>query len=125
MNFRIREARMAANLTQKELAEKLGIKDTTLSGYEIGAHDPKSNTLIEIARICGTTVDFLLGVDPVTFSKAAADAEKKPAEIGELSGKEVEFIQTYAALTPLNRRLLLGIAALLLQTQEEHPDSPG
>lgn len=124
MNFRIREARQAANLTQKELAEMLGIKDATLSGYEIGAHDPKSNTLIEIARICGTTVDFLLGIDRASYEEAAEKAEKKPAVIGGLSEKEMGFIEAYAALTPVNRRLLLGIAALLLQTQEEHPDSP-
>ena len=63
MVFRIKEARKAAKLTQKELAEKLGIKVSTLSGYEIGAHDPKSNTLSQIAQIGNTPVDFLLGID--------------------------------------------------------------
>lgn len=124
MKFRIREARQAANLTQKQLAEMLGIKNATLSGYEIGAHDPKSNTLIDIARICGTTVDYLLGIDRNAYDEAAAEAEKKPAEVGELSEKEKAFIEGYAALTPVNRRILLGIAALLLQAQEERPDSP-
>lgn len=124
MKFRIREARQAANLTQRELAEMLGIKDATLSGYEIGAHDPKSNTLIEIARICGTTVDYLLGIDRAVYAEAFSEAEKKPAEISGLSEKEIEFIRSYAVLTPVNRRLLLGIAALLLQSQEQPLDSP-
>ena len=115
MNFRIKEARQAANLTQRQLAEMLGIKDATLSGYEIGAHDPKSNTLIEIARICGVTVDYLLGLN----------REEEPAEIGELSVKEIEFINMFGALTPSNRRLLLGIAELLLREQEAPPDSSG
>ncbi len=124
MKFRIREARQAANLTQRELAEMLGIKDATLSGYEIGAHDPKSNTLIEIARICGTTVDYLLGIDRAVYAEAFSEAEKKPAEISGLSEKKIEFIRSYAVLTPVNRRLLLGIAALLLQSQEQPLDSP-
>lgn len=115
MNFRIKEARQAANLTQRQLAEMLGIKDATLSGYEIGAHDPKSNTLIEIARVCNTTVDYLLGLDN----------QQEPADIGELSKKETEFINLFGALTPPNRRLLLGIAELLLREQEAPPDSPG
>lgn len=34
MYYRIKEARKAAKLTQRELAEKLGIKVSTLSGYE-------------------------------------------------------------------------------------------
>lgn len=69
MTFRIREARTAANLTQDQLAAKLGIKGATLSGYETGNHDPKSNTLIQIANICGVTVDYLLGIDRKTDSK--------------------------------------------------------
>lgn len=75
MYFRIKEARKAANLTQRQLADRLGIKVSTLSGYEIGAHDPKSNTLSKIADICHTTVDFLLGID------------KRPAETDEPSNE--------------------------------------
>jgi transcriptional regulator with XRE-family HTH domain len=61
MEFRIKEAREAAQLTQAQLAEQLGISYATLSGYETGKHDPKSETLVKIAKICGTSVDFLLG----------------------------------------------------------------
>lgn len=63
MYYRIKEARKAANLTQRQLADMMGIKVSTLSGYEIGAHDPGSNKLTKIAQICNTTVDWLLGVD--------------------------------------------------------------
>lgn len=61
MKFRIREAREAAGMTQSELAALLGINNVTLSGYETGKHDPKSATLVQIAKICNTTTDFLLG----------------------------------------------------------------
>lgn len=61
MVFRIREAREAAGMTQNELAARLGINNVTLSGYETGKHDPKSETLVKIAKICNTTTDFLLG----------------------------------------------------------------
>lgn len=60
MKFRIREARKKAGYTQTQLADMLGIKNTTLSGYEVGDSDPKSETLIRIADICGCSVDFLL-----------------------------------------------------------------
>lgn len=107
MNFRIKEARQAANLTQRQLADMLGIKDTTLSGYEVGLHDPKSNTLAEIARICNTTVDYLLGL-----------TEKGEFDLGELSHDEADFIRMFNAMTPVNRRLILGISELLLKEQE-------
>lgn len=89
---------------------------STLSGYEIGTHDPKSNTLADIARICSTTVDYLLGLK---------DNEIQPADIGELSEDEERFIEGFAELTPSNRRILLGILSVLLQEQGQAPGSPG
>lgn len=61
MVFRIKEARERVGMTQAQLADKLGISFATLSGYETGRHDPRSDTLAEIARICRTTTDYLLG----------------------------------------------------------------
>lgn len=61
MRFRIREAREKVGMTQNELAAQLGINNVTLSGYETGKHDPKSETLVKIAKICNTSTDFLLG----------------------------------------------------------------
>ena len=129
MNFRIREARIAANLTQEQLAKKLGIKNSTLSGYEIGAHDPKSNTLVEIARICNTTTDYLLGLD--------LEAEEKPVTVDGLTDNQERFIWLYRqlgedgiqlidsclSLSPSNRRIMIGLAKLLLQEQAP-PSAP-
>lgn len=64
MIFRIREARESVGMTQNQLADLLGINNVTLSGYETGRHDPKSETLVKIAKICNTTTDFLLGREP-------------------------------------------------------------
>ena len=72
MFFRIREAREKAGMTQAQLAEILGINNVTLSGYETGKHDPKSDTLVQIALACGVTTDFLLGRDIKTDVSAAA-----------------------------------------------------
>lgn len=63
MRFYIKEARENAGLSQKELAERLGVAPSTYHGYESGNHDPKSDMLIRIAGICGVSVDFLLGVE--------------------------------------------------------------
>ena len=121
MYFRIKEARKAAKLTQKQLAEKLGIKVSTLSGYEIGAHDPKSNTLAEIAKICNTTVDYLLAVDVSAFVE---DEKEQPDHDVELSDREAEFMSLYLRLDaegvdlidcylklPSDRRHLLAVTA--------------
>ena len=126
MYFRIKEARKGAKLTQKELSEKLGIKISTLSGYEIGAHDPKSNTLSEIAQICGVTVDFLLGIDGRTYEEIRASlgsnspAAQKLRAIGEqlaphttTDTTRIELMELYERLNSNGREALLKYARFL------------
>ena len=84
MIFRIKEARQASGISQKELASRLGIAPATLSGYESGAHDPKSELLSEIANICGVSVDFLLGREPENKKTTTSD----DAEEGNISLEE-------------------------------------
>lgn len=74
MEFKIKEARVRAGISQKDLAAKLGISASTLSGYESGDHDPKSDLLSIIADECQVTVDFLLGRSvPATASDRRVD----------------------------------------------------
>lgn len=82
MEFKIKEARMSAGISQKDLADRLGISASTLSGYETGAHDPKSDILSAIAGICDVTVDFLLGRTPDRHGKAGA---RQPRDVVPLS----------------------------------------
>lgn len=116
MEFRIKEARTAVNLTQDQLANLLGIKNTTLSGYETGAHDPKSNTLIQIARICGTTVDYLLGIS-VESTRAEADDNAMP-----LSSAENELITIYRDLNEKGRESLIRQARYLYSDPDMKKD---
>ena len=117
MYFRIKEARKSAKLTQRELAEKLGIKVSTLSGYEIGAHDPKSNRLAEIAKICNTTVDFLLGVDRKDFSE-----EKKPDHLVGLDKDETRLVSIYRDLNQKGKSALMKQADYLMGDPEMKKD---
>lgn len=80
MTFRIKEARQRANLTQKALAEMIGVKPPTLNGYEKGHHDPKSDILEKIADICGVTVDFLLGREDEQEKPPAPDVPEQGEE---------------------------------------------
>jgi len=73
MKFFIKEARKQRGLTQSELAKMLKIKESTLSGYESGDHDPKSWMLVEIAQICGVSVDYLLGREKRELSDKAME----------------------------------------------------
>lgn len=47
---KIRYYRIKANLTQKELAEKVGISESYISLFEVNKRYPKNNILLKIAK---------------------------------------------------------------------------
>ena len=59
--MRIRECRLAKNITQEELAALMCTKKCTISAYELGKIDVKVGVLEEIAPLLGTTVAYLAG----------------------------------------------------------------
>ena len=50
-------------LSQRELADKVGITQVSMSRYISGARTPKAPDLANIARVLHTTTDYLLGHD--------------------------------------------------------------
>lgn len=58
----IRNFRIAADMTQKELAEKCGLSESTIRNYELGNRYPDEATLLNIANHLG--VSFFALSDP-------------------------------------------------------------
>lgn len=59
---RIRECRMRADLTQKEVSEKLGIVLQQYQTYESGRYEFDYKKLISICQILDVSADYLLGL---------------------------------------------------------------
>ena len=59
MAMRIKSLREAANLTQVQLADKLGVLSTTVSNWETGVALPKTIILPQLAEILDCTIDEL------------------------------------------------------------------
>jgi transcriptional regulator with XRE-family HTH domain len=59
---RIRDLRQDRDLSQKQLAAMLGMSQTGYSKYETGENDIPTSILIRLARLYGTSVDYLLGL---------------------------------------------------------------
>lgn len=53
--------RKELNMSQAELAEKLGVSQQTISKYERGTREPDNKTLIKLSEIFNCTTDYLLG----------------------------------------------------------------
>lgn len=59
--IRLKEERMKAGLTQKQIAEQLGITREAYTMYETEKTTPTLETLKKIADIYRTSVDYLIG----------------------------------------------------------------
>ncbi len=76
----LRSLRKEANMRQQDLADKLGVAQTTIASYEQGQRFPNHETLIEIADFFNVSIDFLLGREEnnkFDMSKVKKDIKSK------------------------------------------------
>lgn len=61
----LKDLRKEKNLTQKQLADKLGIKQSTIASLEIGRREPSNELMLDIATFFDVSLDFLNGLTEV------------------------------------------------------------
>ena len=60
---KIKELRIERGLSQKQLADKIGVAANTVSQYESGKSKTSIDVLANLAVELDTTTDFLLGLE--------------------------------------------------------------
>ena len=60
---RYRQARIRAGYSQKKAAFMLGVSSPSMSDWENGKTRPTNKHLKEMAKLYGTTTDYLIGAD--------------------------------------------------------------
>ena len=92
--------RTESGLTQKELAHKFGISESTVGMYERGQREPAFEMLEAIADYFNVDMDFLTGRSSVRRETSY----NPPANWIQLFGGEpdldAEFIRLWRSLTP-------------------------
>lgn len=101
----IKQLRLAAGMTQRELAQRINVGNTTLSQYESGARVPSDEVKLKIAMVFGVSVDYLLGAtdsrEPKSKMPAASAVAPRPAEaaiageLGSLSDRQLDRLLGY------------------------------
>ena len=106
LGMMIAELRKAQDMTQLELAEKMGVTDKAVSKWERDLSCPDVNSLPTLAETLGVSVDALMQV------KLEAAAPKKSAH---------EIVDTvFKAIA-----LAMGVAVAVLTVLGELPDTTG
>ena len=63
--MRLRDIREDRDITQKEIAEVLHIRQNTYSQYESGKRQVPVEVIVTLARYYRVTTDYLLGVSDI------------------------------------------------------------
>jgi len=68
---RLRDTRLKNDLTQEQLAQKLGTDVKQISRWESGKFSPNLETLVQIASVLNVSADYLLGLtdNPIPYIK--------------------------------------------------------
>ncbi len=76
---RLKELRNRCNLSQNELAKKMGVQRATVNAWEMGISFPNAQSLVLLAKYFKVSVDYLLGYndDDMIDVSELNDKEKK------------------------------------------------
>jgi len=68
---RLKDLREDHDMTQQQVADILGMKQSQYSRYERGVRDVPTDVLIRLAKLFSTSVDYILGMtnDPKPHKK--------------------------------------------------------
>lgn len=62
MGKRIKELRVECEMSQKVLADKVGVAQNTIAQYEKGTAKPSLEVLVKLAATFNSTTDYILGI---------------------------------------------------------------
>ena len=80
MGARLAQARRGQNLTQEQLAEKLGVTRQAVSRWESDAAYPETDKILRMAALFGVSCDYLLGAS----NEPSLAGDKPPSPVTRL-----------------------------------------
>ncbi len=118
---RLKELREHKGLTQKDLAQKLNLTQSTIAYYESGKKLPTVDTLKSLAKFFNVSTDFLLGLSKFQrFSETAAQSalnESPNYQSAPLSGEHRKVIRYFDRLNNENKEFVIGKMIELFKEQ--------
>ncbi|MAY86988.1 helix-turn-helix domain-containing protein [Arenibacterium halophilum] len=96
---RLAGAREAAGMTQAQMARRLGVKTTTLTGWEDDLSEPRANKLSMMAGLLNVSIIWLL-----TGEGEGTPAPAEGDDSGDIAGILAELREIRAAMRATSER---------------------
>lgn len=81
MGEKLKSLRIEKKLTQKQVADRIGLAISAVSSYESGTRYPSYGVLVKLARIFHVSTDYLLGMTDI-----------RNIDVTGLSDNEIELV---------------------------------
>lgn len=108
----LKKLRLESGISQKELAEKLGVSPTNIYNYEIGRTQPSIEWLIKIADFFDVSVDYL-----IERTDDFGNIKKSDVEIDKTTQRLLKILSTF---NERQKERVLAYAEGVLESEKEY-----
>lgn len=92
---RLRDSRRNTKLSQRDIANRIGVSYTSIGAYESGARTPSPSVLCKLALTYNVTTDYLLGIERTNINPLRADG---------LSSEQISVLQELIRIMKNNNK---------------------
>ena len=104
---RIKQLRKKKGLSQAELAERIGVKNNTVSTWERGTRKPDFEALDNLSDFFEVSFEYILGnTEDDTPRKKPTDEELNKLALSDLAGEVYNTFEMYCRLGEKSRKLI-------------------
>lgn len=99
---RISELRREKHMTQTALAIELNVTQNMVSFYESGKNEPSISTLINLSKVFGVSVDYIIGNSDIRYTADSIFADK-------CNKAEAEMLKIFKMLSRDEKQRAIGM----------------
>lgn len=117
---RIKQLRKQKGLTQKEMAETVGVGVSTVAMWESGKRTPSFKLLNDLSDLFDKSIDYILGTSDDDRSPKLNDAQVEQLGTWEIQSELIDILRQYLQLDEygkMNVRALLNRELVRCQEQ--------
>lgn len=122
MKERIKQLRKALGFTQKQFAERIGVKQNTVSQYEFGRNDPTDTVLHLICQTFHVNPEWLKNGIGEMFTPDASDELDALAKRYHLSDGMYVVIEKLVNLNPEMQAVVVNLVQQMTLAMPENPN---
>lgn len=101
LNNILYDLRIEQGLSQKQLAEAIGVSQSTIAKIEVNRNEATASTVRKLAKYFQVSADYLLGLEDEFGTETAGGTERTAAP----GTDERELLKHYRSLSPSLKKL--------------------